>query len=292
MDHEASALAKVQANIKAFKDKEDDLFMVIGETKEGSDVEVKSDFDLAYDKVKANIERLKTFPVLDLGTNGCGGCLVDGTAGADRVPYRTLELFTLLDGLSNDEKRSLLDGSISEDLYGLADEAIDAVNEALEPGFLLEMRDGDLILVSKAEEFAAELQAVEMTTKELGRMNWPDGKGDAHGFKLTLGCEKRRATFDWFQGLLVKDKPTKEDIVVCVMMDQFGIENARGFEDWCGEIGYDPSEKKAKKVCKAVQDNSKKLEYILGRERYVKMWDMYMDSGFEASDLKRLRQQA
>lgn len=75
-----------------------------------------------------------------------------------------------------------------------------------------------------------------------------------------------------------KDKPIPpavDEVLDCIASDSSSIENARGFEDWASDFGYDPDSKKAEAIFRACFDASKQLKAFLGDERYNELlWNV------------------
>lgn len=66
-------------------------------------------------------------------------------------------------------------------------------------------------------------------------------------------------------------KPTEPDaanVLDCLASDAAGIENARSFEDWAGEYGYDEDSRKALDTYLLCQAQAAKLSQFLGAEAF------------------------
>jgi hypothetical protein len=70
------------------------------------------------------------------------------------------------------------------------------------------------------------------------------------------------------QGSAHKKKPTLAEVLDCLASDARGIENARLFEDWANEYGYDTDSRKAEKTYRICQIQAKNLRNLLGRDAY------------------------
>jgi hypothetical protein len=68
------------------------------------------------------------------------------------------------------------------------------------------------------------------------------------------------------QGPAIEQEPTAEDVLDCLASDYAGYDNARSFEDWCGEYGYDTDSRKAEAIWREVSAQAHELENLLGRE--------------------------
>lgn len=68
--------------------------------------------------------------------------------------------------------------------------------------------------------------------------------------------------------------PTAEMVLDSMASDSSGYENARGFEDWCSDYGYDTDSRKAERLYQTVAEQAKALRFFLGREAYESLlWD-------------------
>lgn len=70
-------------------------------------------------------------------------------------------------------------------------------------------------------------------------------------------------------------EPTADEVLDCLASDAASIENARGFEDWASDLGYDPDSRKAEKIFKACERQTAKLKAFLGEDRYQELlWEV------------------
>lgn len=63
-------------------------------------------------------------------------------------------------------------------------------------------------------------------------------------------------------------KPEIEDVLNCLAMDASSVENARDFEDFANELGYDSDSRSAEKTYRICQEQARELESLLGRTNY------------------------
>lgn len=66
--------------------------------------------------------------------------------------------------------------------------------------------------------------------------------------------------------------PELPDVLDCMASDSATVENARGFEDWAGELGYETDSRAHEKIYKAVQRQRDKLKAFLGDEYETLLW--------------------
>ena len=79
---------------------------------------------------------------------------------------------------------------------------------------------------------------------------------------------ERTFTLVFSMGSAHKKPPTLADVLDCLASDASGYENAKTFEDWAGEYGYDTE------TFNAVRDQAAQLEKLLGRDQYEKLlWE-------------------
>jgi hypothetical protein len=59
-------------------------------------------------------------------------------------------------------------------------------------------------------------------------------------------------------------EPTVREILECLLMDASGVKNARTFEDWCGDYGFDVDSRRAEATYRAAVEQTEKLRALLG----------------------------
>jgi hypothetical protein len=90
-------------------------------------------------------------------------------------------------------------------------------------------------------------------------------------YKVTLRRPGKQMTLYFSHGQAVCHDPEVEDVLDCLASDSSSVENAKGFEDWAREFGYDTDSRKAEKTYDACQDQAVKLCKFLGRELYEEL---------------------
>jgi len=69
-------------------------------------------------------------------------------------------------------------------------------------------------------------------------------------------------------------KPELEDILDCLASDCAAVENARGFEEFASEFGYDVDSRRAKRTYDTCMKQSTELFDLLGRDAYdLLLWE-------------------
>jgi len=68
-------------------------------------------------------------------------------------------------------------------------------------------------------------------------------------------------------------EPTAEDVIDCLASDASGYDNARGFEDWAGDYGYDADSRKAERIYRVVGRDAARLRRFLGDDYSAILYD-------------------
>lgn len=83
---------------------------------------------------------------------------------------------------------------------------------------------------------------------------------DAHAYRVAAGYAYR---------------PELVDVLDCLASDAGGYENARGFEDWASEYGYDTDSRKAYATFETVEEQAKELHRLLGTGAFNQLlWEV------------------
>lgn len=70
-------------------------------------------------------------------------------------------------------------------------------------------------------------------------------------------------------------EPTVDEVLDCLASDAAGIDNSRGFDDWCSEYGYDTDSRRAEKVYRQCERQAQRLKKFLGDDCYQQLlWDI------------------
>jgi len=94
---------------------------------------------------------------------------------------------------------------------------------------------------------------------------WKD-HGASH-WRVTLKHQGRQMTVPFSQGSAISHEPTAEDVLGCLVSDASGFENARSFEEWCSEYGYDTDSRTAERTYQIIEKQAEKVKRLLG-DRY------------------------
>ena len=93
-----------------------------------------------------------------------------------------------------------------------------------------------------AEENNITLEYRQIEKRPDNNNDW--GKGSKH-FKCDICYNGRNIEIYYSQGSRVKDDPTIEDLLDCIIVDS--TDNYSSFEEWASEFGYDEDSRKAEK---------------------------------------------
>jgi len=106
--------------------------------------------------------------------------------------------------------------------------------------------------------------------------NNPDMESEAamnmDHWKCKLTMNRKQFTIFFSMGYGHKGKePNIESVLDCLASDAANLEDANGFEDWAFELGYSPNSRKAEKMYRAVERQTKRLKTFLGPVLYDRL---------------------
>jgi hypothetical protein len=90
-------------------------------------------------------------------------------------------------------------------------------------------------------------------------------------WRVTFRRGRHQLTTYFSQGSAITGEPTAADVLDCLASDASSIDNARGFEEWASELGYDADSRKAEKTFKACERSAEKLHNFLGPALYQQL---------------------
>ena len=70
------------------------------------------------------------------------------------------------------------------------------------------------------------------------------------------------------QGSAHKKNPTLAEVLDCLASEASGVDNARSFEDWASEYGYDTDSRKAERTYQICKKQAQELKALLGQDAY------------------------
>ena len=88
-----------------------------------------------------------------------------------------------------------------------------------------------------------------------------------------MGAEMNARTFETYysMGAAHTKAPKAVDVLNCMAMDASSVENARSFEEWASELGYDEDSRRAEHTFKLCETQAQELKAFLGAERYEEL---------------------
>lgn len=98
-----------------------------------------------------------------------------------------------------------------------------------------------------------------------------EGSNNRNNYKCVLRMGRRQMTTPFSTGRGWTHEPDAADVLDCLASDSASIENARSFEEWASEYGYDTDSRKAEKAFKTCEQQAKKLQQFLGDDLYQEL---------------------
>jgi len=98
---------------------------------------------------------------------------------------------------------------------------------------------------------------------------------DPWGVTLRFGDRVLAVPFYTGEGLRERmaDGPSAADVLDCLASDASSVLNARGFEDWAGDLGFDPDSRKAERTYREIEAQTELLRGFLGDAFDAYLWD-------------------
>lgn len=111
-------------------------------------------------------------------------------------------------------------------------------------------------------EFVEELGITADATETGENPNMDDQNWQARHYKVELSRRDHgeTLTIPFSMGMGLECEPDAETVLDCLASDSASIENARSFEDWAAELGYDADSRKAERTFKLCRDQAEALE--------------------------------
>jgi hypothetical protein len=85
---------------------------------------------------------------------------------------------------------------------------------------------------------------------------------EATGYTITIGYDRRKASFDYFTGPAITDDPELDDVMSCLASDANA--GQQSFRDFCDDFGYDEDSRSAYRTWQACQLTHSKLARLFG----------------------------
>lgn len=118
-----------------------------------------------------------------------------------------------------------------------------------------------------------EEHGITMTAKPVSNNPNMDSDQKMNHYKVILktgelGVNYAELRTYFSMGLGLTGAPKVSDVLDSLASDAAGVENARNFEEWCGEYGYESDSRKAEKIYKTCQAQAAQLKQFLGDKAY------------------------
>lgn len=84
----------------------------------------------------------------------------------------------------------------------------------------------------------------------------------------------RLRSLKFSQGSALTAEPTAADVLDCLASDASSVENARDFENWCYEFGYETDSRRAEKIYKTIKAQTVKLKELMGADYKALLFDI------------------
>jgi hypothetical protein len=121
------------------------------------------------------------------------------------------------------------------------------------------------------DQFIAE-QQLEMSVLPVRRNPHMSGDQLPRNFECTITMRGRGyhepMTVYFSQGSAHKKRPTLAEVLDCLASEASGVDNARSFEDWAGEYGYDTDSCKAERTYHICEKQAQDLKALLSQDAY------------------------
>jgi hypothetical protein len=136
------------------------------------------------------------------------------------------------------------------------------------------MTDTNLTL----DEFITAHGVTATSTPATANPHMKDDGYPMNHFRVTLQMGSARMTLHFSQGPGIKESPSASSVLSCLASDSASVENARSFEEWASDLGYDTDSSSAEKTFKACEKQAAKLKTFLGDDLYeLLLWGVDND---------------
>lgn len=96
-------------------------------------------------------------------------------------------------------------------------------------------------------------------------------------WKCRLSCGRRSLTVDFHLGEGHNGRtPDVTEVLACILMDVNGYDNARDFEEWCAEYGYDTDSRQAERDYQTIGKQYEGVQRLLGDD-----YDSFINSDYD-----------
>lgn len=91
-----------------------------------------------------------------------------------------------------------------------------------------------------------------------------DWQRKSNGYRITLRYHGKRMTLDFWQGSGIKDDPSAEGVMDCLLSDASCAQDS--YKDFCGNCGYEEDSRKAYGTYRQIMKQTERLKNLLGSE--------------------------
>lgn len=109
-----------------------------------------------------------------------------------------------------------------------------------------------------------------------------------HRYRVVLAVDGRAMTVNFRQGMGVDDDPDALRVLESVFADTIDMvelmeraDQGEAFEEWAGNVGYDPDSREAERLYRACGDQALELRKLVGHEGWVALTGELLADGAE-----------
>lgn len=91
-----------------------------------------------------------------------------------------------------------------------------------------------------------------------------DWQRKSNGYRVTFTYDRRKQSFDFWQGSAITNDPAASDVMACLISDAHAGEES--FDDFCADMGLDNDSRSAEATWKACQRVGSQLARLFGAD--------------------------
>lgn len=95
-----------------------------------------------------------------------------------------------------------------------------------------------------------------------------------NAWRVTLAGPRGRMTTTFRMGLGLTGAPVSADVLNSLALHASAAENARDFDDWCADFGFDTDSRKAWRTYRQCIQLARRLERFLGPTAYAELLEI------------------
>ena len=119
----------------------------------------------------------------------------------------------------------------------------------------------------KHEQFCRKHRITATAVQVEENPNMADMPGGSYYWKVTLrhpAPDARKMNVNFSMGPALTHTPQAHEVLACLCSDSASVDNARDFEDWAGDFGWDTDSRKALRCYNACVRQAEQLRAFLG----------------------------